>query len=456
MSLSSSKSTLKLFSSLISDGMVLQQGDPVQLWGSAKPKERIVITASWYTDSITTSVDGSGGWKITLRSPEAGGPYSLTIIEGLECIKFQDILCGEVWLAAGQSNMEMPLDGELWDNPIDDINQHLSDADCPEVRMFMMDKQQSHHPKDEVSGTWLSASPETVREFSAVGYFFARKLLKSLDVPIGIINASMSATAIESWSSAESLQRLGVSYAYEASDDLEPAFPGALYNGMIYPIRKYPIAGVIWYQGESNIAWATQYQSQLPDLISQWRFLWKKDQLPFYFVQIAPYEYEQPLEAAELRDAQLQTFKAVSATGMVVSLDVGDPEDVHPTNKLTIGERLALWAIAKTYDAQNVVYSGPVLKDIEKNGSILKLNFESWSIGSGLELKSIESISFEVQDEKGQWLPVEVEISDLCLLVNTESLSQAKRIRYAWRNAPEACLFNREGLPASPFIETIP
>ncbi len=243
---------------LLSDGMVLQQGQAVKLFGKTTPDASLTVKADWNKHPNSVSANAEGHWKTTIQAPPVGGPYSLRISSDIQEIVIRDILCGEVWLASGQSNMEMPLDGQLWNNPISDAANHLADADYPQIRMFMIDKKAKQSPSDEISGRWHICSPETAREFSAVGYFFAQKIFESLKVPVGIINASMSATAIESWSSEESLQRLGVAYEYGGPDDLEPAFPSGLYNGMIFPLRKYPIAGVIWYQGESNISWADQ------------------------------------------------------------------------------------------------------------------------------------------------------------------------------------------------------
>lgn len=443
---------LKIPNNLLSDGMILQRDLPVKIWGVAAHNAPVSIEADWLMDHRETSCDAQGHWEITLEASSSQKSHQIVISSGLEKLRIQDILFGEVWLASGQSNMEMPLDGEIWDFPIYDADKHISEAHNPNIRMFMIDKATQTEPGEVILGTWQETTPENIKEFSASGYFFAKNLHETLNVPIGIINASMSATAIESWSPQASVQRLGVAYDYDAPDDLEPAFPSGLYNGVIHPLRHYAIKGVIWYQGESNVAWSEAYRLQFPEMISAWRSLWGLGDFPFYFVQLAPYVYETPGQVALLRDAQTQTFRSVDNTGMVVITDLGDPNDVHPRAKAPVGQRLAKWALAKTYGQRDIVFSGPHVKQVHREGSQLRLEFEAWSLTGSLMLVEVSASQFELADVEGDWHSASVRIDDQDLLIHCDKVKNPMALRYAWSDFPETQLTNAEGLPATPFL----
>jgi len=436
---------------LISDHMVLQQGVPNKIWGHADPGVLVKVIPSWLDDVYEANANTEGQWLQSLPAPPAGGPYEIRIIWGEIEMLIQDILCGEVWLASGQSNMEMPIVGEDFDFPIQDSQKHIAEANYPLIRMFTVEKTLSDVALDQVSGDWVLASPETVADFSAVGYFFAKQLYQSLGVPIGIINASWSATAIESWSGPVSNQRLGIAYPYGAPDDLEPASPSALYNGMIFPIHHYSIKGMIWYQGESNIAFASAYRQQLPAMIADWRALWGLGDIPFYFVQLPPFEHDLPEQMSQFREVQTQVFNAVPNTGLVVTTDLGQLDDIHPVNKAPVGERLAFWALARTYLDESVFYSGPHLNKAVSEGSSVRVTFEPWSLSGRLKFSGEPGLDFELMGQNGTWFSASVKIDRQTLLLRSEKVPAPTGARFSWADNAQPNFYNGAGLPAIPF-----
>ncbi len=442
---------LRITNTLLSNGMILQRDLPVVIWGEAVTETPVSVTATWLKEATSAISDDTGRWKITLDPASLPGPHTIEIQSGSEQVTISDILFGEVWVASGQSNMEMPLAGEVWDFPIYDAEQHISEADNPNIRMFMIEKTTQTEPSDIILGTWQKATPENAREFSAAGYFFAKRIHETLDVPVGIINASRSATAIESWTPEANLKRVGVAYDYGMPDDLEPAFPSGLYNGMIYPLRHYAIKGVIWYQGESNVSWSQAYRQQFPEMIAAWRALWGLGDFPFYFVQLAPYAHETQGEVALLRDAQTNTSLNTPNTGMVVTTDLGDPVDIHPRAKADVGLRLAAWALARTYGQTDLIYAGPQVKTIQQEQDKLRIRFMPWSLGHGLVLKTVSTSQFELAHGQQKWSPAKVQLDGNELLVSATGITNPVGVRYAWSDVPETQLVNLEGLPATPF-----
>jgi len=436
---------------LISDHMVLQQSVPNKIWGHADPGVLVKVIPGWLDDVHVANSNTEGRWFLSLPAPPPGGPYKIRIKCGEIEILIQDILCGEVWLASGQSNMEMPLVGEDFDFPIQDSQKHIAEANYPQIRMFTVEKTISDVALDQVSGNWVQASPETVADFSAVGYFFAKQLHESLGVPIGIINASWSASAIESWIRPESNQRLGIAYPYDAPDDIEPASPSALYNGMIFPLHHYSIKGMIWYQGESNIAFASAYRQQLPAMIADWRALWGFGDIPFYFVQLAPFEYDLPEQMSQFREVQTQIFNSVPNTGMVVTTDLSQLDDIHPVNKAPVGERLAFWALAMTYLDESVCYSGPHLSKAVREGACVRVYFKSWSVSGGLKVDGATGLDFEMMNHGGTWYPASVRIDGQTLLLNSEKVAIPISVRFSWADNAQPNFYNGAGLPAIPF-----
>jgi sialate O-acetylesterase len=630
---------------LFSDHMVLQQSANVSFWGTYTPNETLSVTGSWGSKS-TTIVDSNGHWKLDLETPEAGGPFTVEIQTKFHKKSLVNIMIGEVWLASGQSNMEMTLRGWPPNDIIDNSEEEIQKADYAEVRMFTVQKQLSLNPRGTFKGSWKVSSPETAGEFSASAYFFARRLHKTLKVPIGIIHSSWGGTPVEAWTSNEQVKKTGdfdrilntissvdpqketsdwfskwksiaipvgdkqwdqlvvydsefkqVDYddsqwnqvylpgqfdaitqvdfdgvmwfrktvhirdlrsdytlEIEAIDDMDliyvngnkvggfagasysnskraykvskrllnkgantiairaidiggpgtfkgpmllssdsgskisltgywsyrmaaeiykgklylygtehlnlkdkaaifkvnPKLPTVLFNAMIHPLIPYTIKGAIWYQGEENVGRAEQYKQLFPAMISDWRERWNYD-FPFYFVQIAPFQYPRENKTAldqsqKLREAQRSTLNTIN-TGMVVTMDIGNFNNIHPSNKQAVGKRLAGLALANEYGKQ-LVASGPLFKSIKRRGEILVVNFDE--IGSGLITKGALR-GFEIAGLDMIYKVAEANIINNTIELSASTVSNPKYARYGWSDQAVPCLFNREGLPASSF-----
>jgi sialate O-acetylesterase len=635
--------TLQL-SSLFSDHMVLQQKKAVRIFGCYQPYKNITAIASWGA-TVSAKSDSSGLWQLNLDVPKAGrGPYTLTFKSGNTSIILNDILIGEVWLAAGQSNMDISLGGWLPKDSINNSKKEIAKANYPNIRFFKVPFGISATPLNAVKGSWVKTSPQTAADFSATAYFYAQKLYQELNVPIGIIQSSIGGTPAEAWTSRKSLQKIkdfdqalegitgiqnsadswvkkwpqqkvpatagewqktieadevaaqvgfndskwskltlpgridkinavefnggiwlrkqifieDISTDYtlkiEEIDDMDLTYfngvkiggllgnghamekremiipkallkkganiiamcvidtggpgnvngsmtisnsnnvvislagewnskviseifndtlfkynieadlskrptifemnsntPSALYNAMINPLIKYPIKGVIWYQGESNVGRAEQYKSLFPLMIEDWREKWGYD-FPFYYTQIAPYSYPdtfQKEQSQKLRDAQRLALK-VPKTGMAVTLDIGRLDSAHPSEKKTVGQRLARFSLSNEYN-KSLVNSGPLFKEVKKNGNTLVVSFKKESIGSGLLATEKGLTNFEIAGSDKVYVGANVIIQEDVLIASSPSVQNPIFIRYAWSDASAATLFNKEGLPASTF-----
>lgn len=433
--------------SILSDNMVLQRESEATIWGwTTAVSEKILIIGSWNQEVIEVRAD-QGVWSAKLPTPKAGGPYQITIA-GHETIVLQNVLIGEVWVCSGQSNMEWtPRYG------LDNAAEEIRNAHYPNIRFFTVPKHQAATPQEDTPGNWTSCSPETMQHFSSAAYFFGREVQEKLDIPIGLINTSWGGTPVETWIKKEAL---------EADNELKiaatklkrfawwPTATGVTYNAMIHPLINFNIAGAIWYQGESNRDNAFSYYQSFPLLIESWRKDWKQD-FPFYFVQIAPFKYDSKtnLEAAIVRDAQLHTMNTLANTGMVVTNDIGNLKDIHPTNKQDVGKRLALWALAKTYGVKDLEYSGPIYKsmEIKKQKAILHFNH----VGKGLTVKGERLKEFYIAGKDQQFHPATAEIVGNTVTVYSEKVKKPLAVRFAFSETAEPNLFNSAGLPATAF-----
>jgi len=472
---------------LISDGMVLQQGVKVSLWGMADPGERVTVTLK---DQEANGVaDRDGQWKVRLGPLSPGGPFTLTI-RGKNTITLHDVLVGEVWVCSGQSNMELPV------SAVTNAQDEISRADYPTLRLFTVERSVAEKPQRDLKGYWVPARPQTVNDFSAVGYFFGRDLLRVLNVPIGMIHSSWGGTPAEAWTSRETLQsdpdfksildggvkllspypKLFQDYDAqfaqwrEASDKAEsegapvpaappvpddprrnPNRPSGLFNAMIMPLTNYAIRGVIWYQGESNSGHPIQYRKLFPAMIGDWRRVWNEGDFPFLFVQLANWGIHVPqLNWPELREAQLMTL-SVPRTGMAVTIDIGDGSDIHPKNKQEVGYRLALAAQAIAY-GQDVIYSGPIYTSMTVEGEKVRLHFKH--VYSGLVAKNWPAptlTGFEIAGADHKFVGAEAKIDGDTVLVHSGAVAHPVAVRYAWAMNPWCNLYNRMRLPASPF-----
>lgn len=632
-------------SPLFSDHMVLQQKAAVAFWGKDRPDQNITIKGSW-GEQTEGKADENGKWQVQLPTPEAGGPFEVQISTRDTIITIQDVMIGEVWLASGQSNMEMPLKGWPPRDIIQNSAEEITNATYPGIRMLTVQRNLTAKPINEITGSWQVSSPETSEMFSATAYFFARRLRKELKVPVGIIHSSWGGTPAEAWTSKEKLKVLGdfdqaieqlgngasqkatddwfaqwktvgipqseeawnrISFEDEAAaqpdftdkdwpeislpgrfdelsngtidgavwlrktftvtnpnaeyfleigaiDDMDATYingqkvgglagpgyynvkrwlavpgsvlkegenviairaidtggpgavngpitlsfgfgekidlsgswkakpvaeiyqgkfytysldetgfearpdiqklssgtPSVLFNAMINPLVPYTLKGAIWYQGESNVGRAAQYERLFPAMISDWRERWQSD-FPFYFVQIAPYRYHTgPAiqdQSQKLRDAQRKTLKLPN-TGMVVTMDIGDYTNIHPANKQDVGGRLAGLALAHDYD-KNLVASGPLYKSHTVTGNVLMIAFDH--IGTGLDSPNGRLSGFELAGEDKRFIPVKARIIGNQVELYHPSIQHPVYARYAWSDKGLPTLFNKEGFPASSF-----
>ena len=341
--------------SVLSSNMVLQQHSRVNLWGWCEPGEKITITTSW--DHKADSVKGTrdGNWRLAVATPAAGGPYTI-VIRGQNTIHLENILIGEVWVCAGQSNMEMC---ETWGLP--DVKAELPTCYNANIRFFRIPRTTSRYPQDDCPGEWAVCDSNTLKQFSAAAYFFGKKLNHDLNVPIGLIQAAWGGTPAEVWAPEQLVDHDDL--LREAAEKQKPADgwpykPGYCYNAMIAPLTPLAVAGAIWYQGESNTAAPETYGRLLTTMIASWRAAWSLP-LSFYYVQIAPFVYGVKDQASVLREQQSQVMH-VEHTGMVVISDLGiDTTNIHPKDKHDVGYRLADWALADTYHRQEITYKSP-------------------------------------------------------------------------------------------------
>jgi len=429
---------------IFGDHMVLQQNTEVEIWGWAKPAEDIKVTGSWDNQTYTVKPNSSGEWTIKIKTPAAGGPYSLTV-EAYNKIVFNDVLIGEVWLASGQSNMEWS--AQLG---IDNAEEEISKADYPDIRFFHVMHRTADTPQRDLDGQWVKCTPETFKQFSAVAYYFGREIHDKIKVPVGLIHSSWGGTHAEVWMPSDIIENdeefSALAKIYNPTN-VNPKVPGSTFNAMIAPIIPFTIAGVLWYQGESNVAKHQAYGRLFTELISGWRQRWGYE-LPFYYVQIAPFNYQTNLAGAALRDAQRKAMD-IPKTGMAVTQDIGNVDDIHPQNKKDVGKRLALWALKELYGFDQIINSGPLFKDFELEKGRVRLLFDFAE--EGLILKDNKTSGFEVAGEDRIFYPAKATIQGNSILISSKKVKVPKAVRYAFTNTSPANLFNKSGLPASSF-----
>ncbi len=474
---------------VIADNMVLQRGEKVPIWGWAAPGEEITVSAGWLSMGWTVTADRDGKWRFEMTPPKAGGPHEMTL-RGKNTVAIKNILVGEVWVCSGQSNMQWSVKQSA------NAEQEIAAANLPNIRLFSVQRKVADQPQSDCVGSWQACSPETIADFSAVAYFFGRELHNELNVPIGLIHTSWGGTPAEAWTSREVLeaepdaapilQRYDDAVAkypqarqeYEqkvaewekaaqeakAEGKNPPPRPGApfgpghphapagLYNAMIAPLIPYGVAGAIWYQGESNAGRAYQYRKLFPAMITNWRHDWGRGDFPFLFVQLANFMAAKPEPGdsawAELREAQLLTL-ALPNTGMAVIIDIGDANDIHPKNKQDVGKRLALWALARTY-GRNITYSGPIYKLMRTEANKIILHFNH--IGGGLIANGGEPLKgFAIAGADRKFVWADAKTDGNAVVVSSDKVAEPVAVRYAWADNPACNLYNKEGLPASPF-----
>jgi len=650
-----SQESMKLsLPSIFGNNMVLQRNREVPFWGTGIPGTKVILKTGW-GKNLKTRVNDKGEWHCKVKTPQAGGPYTMDI-EGEDTkYSFSNVLIGEVWLCSGQSNMEMPVQGWPPSDTVNHAEQEIKNAHYPSLRLFTVKRAISVNPQNDCQGEWISCSPENIRNFSATAYFFGRKIHTTLGIPVGLIHSSWGGTPAEAWTAKSCLQEMGdfrkaidqlnsiepeiksfyqwlstlekvdmsdktganiwqdldfndlhysavdintvdwpemdlpvlweqtgmgefdgmvwfrkevhlpetwlgrdlmielgpiddmdrtyvnghylggyekqgfwqtpriyrvkseentlpdiiiavrvldtqggggiygkaadmkiypvgskqdtlslagtwkylpvaeyinnIFYIYgkgEKSYAARPSLslpltsntPTLLYNAMIHPLCPFSLRGVIWYQGEANVDRPYQYRTLFPLMITCWRNKWDQGDFPFYYVQIAPYEYGENSKSQLLREAQLQTL-SLPHTGMVVITDIGNPRNIHPGNKQDVGKRLAKWALAKDYGYEDMVYSGPLYESMEVENQKIRLHFDH--CGSGLQVQGDALNSFTIAGEDRKFYPARAEIENNTVVVWSPAVAKPAAVRFGWSNTPEPNLFNQEGLPASPF-----
>lgn len=612
LTLTTSAVELKL-ASPFTDHMVLQRETGAPIWGWGEPGTTIEVNGSWNRSVAKAKVAPDGKWMVKLKTPRAGGPYEVTV-RGGTTITLKDVLIGEVWVCSGQSNMEWTL-APQWQGQTEVGNwkEEVAGANKPQIRLLNVPRVMTAQPLETIKIDWKVCSPETVKNFSAVGYLYGKYLNSAINMPIGLINTSYGGTEVELWTSEAGLRRhpeLGAavdakiaaasttteaarerealiksdedrpdwirsevgwavlktapnfekmgfenfdgSVWFRATIELTPGqsvskailnlgaiddedttwvngkkiggqtvwnesrsyvvpdgllvagkntivvrvldtlsnggFANAedahlevggykvklvdwmfrkgidltgkpapsnqiraagLYNAMVHPLIPYGIRGAIWYQGESNVSRAYQYRSSFPAMVKDWRTLWKQGDFPFYFVQIAPFNYNSQGQSAELREAQLLATKSIPNSGMVVTTDLVDNlADIHPSNKIDVAERLSRIALRRTYGFRNVSDRGPTFKNMKIEGDKIRLNFDD---ANGLEFRGGTALGFTIAGSDLVFAPANAVIQGKSIVVSAPGVLNPQAVRFGWGDAPVLNLFNGAGLPASPF-----
>lgn len=427
------------------DDMVLQQKTELKLWGWAKPGEEVKVTVGWNEEIYSCKADNQAHWEVMVHTATAGGPYDIHI-SGYNQLKISNVMLGEVWLCSGQSNMEWPLSsGVIGAEPA------IAASANTNIRFFTVAHRTAISPQIDLEGDWSVSGPNTSPAYSAVAYFFADRVQKELGVPVGIIHSSWGGTPAETW----------IPEAYIANDpDLSaaaaqlqpvpwgPVEPARAYHAMIDPLTTLPIAGVLWYQGESNTVNAKSYEAMFSTLIRSWRESWDRE-FPFYYAQIAPFRYaEDKVRGALVRNAQRKVL-TLPKTGMVVTSDIGDTTDIHPRNKRDVGLRMANLALAGHYGVLESETSGPLYKGKEVDGKKVWIDFDH---DEGLHAKGDELTHFELAGPDGIYYPAKAFIRKGKVVVLSKKVRRPVAVRFAWSNTATPNLFNGAGLPASCFI----
>ena len=471
-------------SAVFGDSMVLQREKPIHVWGWTAPDRGVEVSLAG--NAVTVKSDSDGRFDAKLPALQAGGPHTMKISSNGETLTYDDVLIGEVWVCSGQSNMQWAVD------QANDADLESLSANYPNLRLISVPRVGTQEPQQSFEGRWESCTPETVKQFSAVGYFFGRQLHQTLDVPIGLIDNSWGGSAAEAWVNRDVLKSSGnfdellerwreteSTYDYEqelakynkqlaawkeSGKGRRPSAPrnplvgqhrpANLYNGVLYPIIGYTIRGVVWYQGESNAGRAYQYRDLFPTMIQNWRDEWGQDEFSFYWVQLADYLKEPSAPGnsawAELREAQTMTMSKLPNTGEAVILNLGETSDIHPKNKQDVGKRLARWALAKDYGYE-IPYRSPTYKSMSiKDGKII-LEFDH--VGGGLDTFDVPTpLGFTIAGADQKFVAADAKITGKTTIeVSSDAVSDPVAVRYAWADNPVCNVQSKEGLPMTPF-----
>lgn len=450
---------------LLGDNMVLQQQSDVKIWGWSEPGATVRVTSSWGSKGTVKS-DGVGNWSFTITTPPASyTSHTITVSDG-EPVVIKNILIGEVWLCSGQSNMEMTFTG-YWGSPVLGAQQAIEESGLyPSLRLFTVEKNSTTQPQKDCKGSWQVSSPAATKNFSAVGYYYGLELQRILDVPVGIINSSWGGTIIEAWIDAESQKSFTDVDLNLLNDEKLPVYgkPVSCYNGMIAPLVNYSVRGFVWYQGESNVPRYSTYADKMVTLIKFWRKLWNNDNMPFFYAEIAPYNYaanrldrsEAQINAALLREKQADVMEMINNVGMVCTNDLVFPyerDEIHPSNKPEVARRFAYWALNDAYGYKGVLsVIGPRYKSMKiENGKAI-LSFSGID-GEGLTVKG-EITGFEIAGNDRIFYPAKAakvfpNVTDL--VISSDQVTEPVAVRYCFRNFSVGNVGNVYGQPMVPF-----
>ena len=471
---------------IFADHMVLQRNKTIVIWGEGPVAATVTVSLLNQQHTLcsqSTLVDQRGLWRVSLPAQSAGGPFTLSITQGEQTRLIQDVLIGEVWLASGQSNMQWKLSWQ-----VDDWQHEVTNSSNPYIRFFILENHYAATPQTAIKASgWCIASPTSSGEFSALAWHFAKRYQQHTGIPVAIIDSSWGGTPAEAWTSLETLQHLP-GYQDSALDMLKNAQqwqhrfnqlgdlptqqakpeheaksfkwkPGVCFNAMIHPLIQFPICGVLWYQGENNVAAHALYAELFKGLINDWRAHWQAPELPFLFVQLASYRKQraQPVNSdwALLREAQASAL-VLPNTAMAVTIDIGDEHDIHPRNKADVANRLFQAALHIVLQ-QNVPYSGPVFthitSKISQGNNVLEVAYQH--IDGGLKIKGDTLLGFAIAGADGKFVNAQAQIEGDKVIVSSSKVKQPLLLRYAWADNSTANLYNQEGLPAVPFRFTL-
>lgn len=446
------------FHSIFGDNMVLQRECEVTVWGEADASSEVRLVASWDNKTYTTTTDTAGKWTLKVATPQAGGPYEIRVECGSSSATITNVLIGEVWLCSGQSNMEMPIKG--YNNQMVEKSAQtiMMAKERTPIRMVTLKRRTSKTPQyDCHTGGWQTNNSEAVASTSATAYFFAKHLQEVLDVPVGVIISAWGGTKVESWMSRQSLaefEYIDLSHLDTTAKEERPHDkPAMIYNSMIAPLEPFTIKGFLWYQGESNRHNPDQYRWLMKGFAEQLREGWGVDDLPFYYVQIAPYKYDglDKYSGALIREAQMHNLKDIPHSGMVVTMDIGDAWCIHPAKKDEVGERLAWLALTEAYNKKQIFSQPPVYRSVSFSEGKAYVEFDVEGLCLGPYGHNIEG--FEIAGEDRVFYPAKAATvrSKNSVVVHAHEVPNPVAVRYCFKNVAEATVFNNFGIPASPF-----
>lgn len=444
---------------LFTDNMMLQQQMETPIWGWATKNGTLSIITSWDSKTYQVNVDKQGKWTTKVKTPVAGGTFEIVIKEGSETKTIKNVLIGEVWLCSGQSNMEMPLKG-FTGQPVLGGNEAIVNSANNNIRFISVPRATVLSPTDDFEGNWQVASPQTTGNFSATAWYFGSLIQKVLNVPVGLIEVSYGGSNVEAWMNAEMLKdfkNISIPTKKEDFKEAPNREPTTLFNGMLSPTIGYGIKGAIWYQGESNRDRPFEYKDLFKKMVSGWRGLWNQGEFPFYFVQIAPFDYTRyhkntylaKYNSAYLREAQWQASKEIPNAAMAVIMDIGEKDNIHPVDKQKGGSRLAYLALAKTYGMSGFEFESPEFNAMEIKGSTVTVSFNN--VPNGITAYNKEVLGFEMAGEDQVFYPAQAVLRSKSVLLSSPQVEKPVAVRYLFKDFTTAEIFSVGGLPLSSF-----